>query len=289
MSATAGWVTGVLCEASPSAPDRKADPDSLLSPVAANIFNSLSAPERTFLLHTSLLDEVSVDRAKALGQQNAARIMAGLRARHLPVTWADEGSRMTSHRVFRDFLRAALERQDAETIARVRRGHADVLIADGHREQAVDELLGIGDIEAAVRLAAAVLPSLVARMDLAPAARWLDALEGSVRTLNPEIASLMLRVAFALEQCSRGVGLIDRHGYAWLPDPGNPSAEETYVLICWFLWQSGRITEARSIADRLPPAGIGTLRTRSSRSRPEKSRRRSPRTRRCPPACSTAC
>ena len=144
VSATAGWVTGVLCEGSPPAPrrnDRQPDPDSPLSPVAANIFNSLSAAERTFLLHTSLLDEISVDRAQALGQRNAARIMAGLRARHLPVTWADDGSRMTPHRVFRDFLRGALEQQDAETVAEVRRRHADVLIADGDREEAVDELL----------------------------------------------------------------------------------------------------------------------------------------------------
>ena len=255
VSVTAGWVTGVLCEGSTPAPrrsDRQPDPDSPLSPVAATIFNSLSAAERTFLLHTSLLDEISVDRARALGHRNAARIMAGLRPRHLPVTWADDGSRMIPHRVFRDFLLGALEQQEAETIIEVRRRHADVLIADGNREDAVDELLRIGDLDAAARLAAAVLPSLVARMDLAPAARWLDAIEGSARTLTTPIGSMMLRVAFALEQCGRAVELIDRHGCAWLPDLGDPGAEETYVLACWFLWQSGRIAEARSIAGRLP-------------------------------------
>jgi DNA-binding SARP family transcriptional activator len=252
VSATAGWVTGVLCEGSPHASCRNSDRDSRLSPVAANIFNSLTAAERTFLLHTSLLDEVSPDRAQALGQQNAARMMAALRARHLPVTWADDGSRMTPHRVFRDFLLAALERQDADTVAAVRRRHADLLIADGRREEAVDELLAARDVEAATRLAAAVLPSLAARMDFAPAARWLDAIEGSASAMTPQIASLTLRVAFALEQCDGGVGLIDRHGYGWLPEPGAPDAQETHVLVCWFLWQSGRIAEARSIADRLP-------------------------------------
>jgi len=253
VSATAGWITGVLYEGWRHAAARKPDPDSLLSYVAANIINSLSAAERTFLLHTSLLDEISVGSAQALGQENAANIMVRLRARHLPVTWAADGSRMTPHPVFRDFLRAALERQDAATIAEVRRRHADVLIANGNREEAVDELLRIRDIEAAARLAAAVLPSLVARMDFAPAARWLDAIRGSVRTLTPEIASVILRVAFALEQCGRGVELIDRHGYGWLPDLSSPDAEETYVLACWCLWQSGRIADARAIADRLPP------------------------------------
>ncbi len=164
---------------------------------------------------------------------------------------------MTSHPVFRDFLRGALDQQqDAETIVQVRRRHADVLIANGDREEAVDELLRIGDVDAAARLAAGELPSLMARMDLAPAARWLDAIGGSVRTLTPEIGSVILRAAFALDQCGRGVELIDRHGCAWLPDPGDPSADETHVLVCWFLWQAGRIAEARSIADRMP-AGRG--------------------------------
>jgi len=121
-------------------------------------------------------------------------------------------------------------------------------------EEAGEALGALGhDLEAAARLAAAVLPSLVARMDFAPAVRWLDVIGGSVRTVTPEIASVILRVAFALEQCGRGVELIDRHGYDWLPDLRNPNAEETYVLACWCLWQSGRIADARCVADRLPP------------------------------------
>jgi DNA-binding SARP family transcriptional activator len=256
VSATAGWVAGVLCAGRPPAPcryDGKADPDSPLSPVAANIFNSLSTAERTFLLHTSVLDEISVDRAQALGQRDAARIMAGLRARHLPVTWTGDGSRLTPHRVFRDFLLAALDQHDAETVSEVRRRHAGVLIGSGRREEAVDELLRVPDVEAAARLAAAVLPGLVEKMDVGPAARWLDAIEGSVAALTPEIASVLLRMAFALDQCGRAVALIDRHGCAWLPDPGGPGADETHVLVCWFLWQSGRIADARAVAGRLPP------------------------------------
>ena len=253
VSATAGWVTGVLCEGWRHGHDQHPGSDSPLSYVAASIFGSLSAAERTFLLHTSLLDEVSLESAQALGQEDAAHIMARLRARHLPVTWAADGSRMTAQPVFRDFLRAALEREDTESIAAVRRRHASLLVASGDREAAVDELLRVHDVAAAARLAAAVLPSLVARMDLAPVARWLDAIEGSARDLTPEIASVILRLAFALQHSGRGVELIDRHGYAWLPDLGNPDAEETYVLACWCLWQAGRIADARAVADRLPP------------------------------------
>ncbi|MET8537607.1 BTAD domain-containing putative transcriptional regulator [Streptomyces sp. NPDC005065] len=253
VAATGGWVTGVLFKGWRHARSREKDPDSLHSYVAANIFNSLSLAERTFLLHTSPLAEISVDGARALGQENAAHIMADLRGRYLPVTWSADGSRMTPHPMFRDFLQVTLEREDAKTVAEVRRRYAEVLIANGAREEAVDELLRLGDAEAAGRLAAAVLPSLVARMDFALAARWLDALGVSVRTPTPEIGSVVLRVAFALEQWGRGVEFIDRHGYDWLPELGAPNSEEARVLACWSLWHSGRIDEARSIGDQLPP------------------------------------
>jgi len=253
VAATGGWVTGVLFEGWRHAQSRELDPESLRSYVAANIFNSLSLVERTFLLHTSPLDEISIEGARALGQENAAHVMAGLRSRHLPVTWSADGSRMTPHPVFRDFLHVALGREDAKTISEVRRRHAEVLIASGEREEAVDELLRLGDVEAAGRLAVVVLPSLVARMDFAPAARWLDAMRASVRTPTPEIASIILRVAFALEQCGRGVELIDRLGYDWLPALGAPDFEEAHVLASWCLWHAGRIAEAQAIADQLPP------------------------------------
>lgn len=253
VAATGGWVTGVLFEGWRHGHSRRPDPDMLRSYVAANVFNSLTQAERTFLLHTSLLAEVSAEGARALGQENAAQLMAGLRARHLPVTWSSDCSRMTPHPVFRDFLVETLGCEDARTLDAVRRRHADVLVAGGAHEEAVDELLRLGDLEAAGRLAAVALPSLVARMDFAPAARWLDALGASVRTPTPEIGSVILRVAFALEQCDRGVELVDRHGYDWLPGPGSPDFEEAHVLACWCLWHHGRLEEARSLADRLPP------------------------------------
>lgn len=253
VDATGGWVTGVLFEGWRHAQSKNLDPDSLRSYVAANIFDSLSVDERAFLLRTSLLDEVSVEGARAQGQENAAHIMGDLRGRHLPVSWSADGTRMTPHSVFRDFLRNALEREDAETISDVRRRHAEILVASGEREEAVDELLRLGDVEEAGRLAALALPTLVARMDFAPAARWLDAMGTSTHAPTPQIASVILRVAFALEQCGRGVELIDRHGYGWLHELEAPAFEEAHVLACWCLWHAGRLDEARSIAGQLPP------------------------------------
>ncbi|WP_344114054.1 BTAD domain-containing putative transcriptional regulator [Nocardioides humi] len=252
LAATGGWVTGVLFEGWARPEAGPTDPDSVRAYVSANIFGSLTPAEQTFLVHTSLLGEVTIDGARSLGQANAAQLVARLRQRHLPVTWSADRQRLTPHPVFRDFLRATLDSEDATTRDQVRRRYAEVLIARGEREEAVDELLRLGDLDAAGRLAADALPHLVARMDFSLAARWLDTLGATSQPPNPVIGSVVLRVAFALEQCGRGVDLIDRYGDAWLPAPGEPGFEEAHVLAAWCLWHSGRLSEARVIAGRVP-------------------------------------
>lgn len=252
LAATGGWVTGVLFEGWSVPGAGPIDPDSVRAYVSANIFESLTPVEQAFLVHTSVLGEVTIDGARALGQDNAAQIVARLRQRHLPVAWSADRQRLTPHPVFRDFLRAALDSQDVATRDEVRRRHAEVLISRGEREEAVDELLALGDVDGAGRLAAEALPHLVARMDFTLAARWLDALGTGSRAPSPAIGAVILRVAFALEQCGRGVDLIDRYGYGWLPPSDDPSFGESHVLAAWCLWHSGRLEEARSVVGRVP-------------------------------------
>jgi ATP/maltotriose-dependent transcriptional regulator MalT len=253
VNATGGWVTGVLFEGWRNADDEAGDPHALRGYLAANIFGTLTPAEQTFLSHTSLLSEVTIADAVTLGETNAGQLMASLRDKHLPVTWSPDGSQLTPHPQFREFLAEVLEEEDRATVEALRRKHAGLLLDQGAQEEAVDTLLWLGDVEAAWRLAAAVLPDLVARLDFAPAARWLDALGASKRTPTAEIGAVVLRVAFALEQVGRGVELLERHGYNWLPGPDSPDHEEALVLATWCLWHAGRIGAAAELAERLPP------------------------------------
>lgn len=250
---TGGWVAGVLFEGWRTAEVKGDKSGALRGYLSANILRTLSPAERTFLLHTSPLAEISVAGAVALGQADAVRLLALLRFKRLPVTWSQDGTRLTPHPQFREFLADELARtEDPETVRRLHRRHADLLVQRGELEEAVDALLRLGDTEDAWRQAAIALPDLVGRMDFALAARWLDALDATSRTPTPEVGTMVLRVSFALEHCGRGNELLDRHGHDWLPAPGSPHFDEALLLTTWCLWHSGRLDDARALTDRLP-------------------------------------
>ncbi|MBW8699108.1 Serine/threonine-protein kinase PknK [Streptomyces sp. MBT84] len=250
---TGGWVAGVLFEGWRTADAAGHKSNTLRDYLSANILRTLSAAERTFLLHTSPLAEISVADAVALGQSDAARLMARLRSKRLPASWSADGVRLIPHPQFREFLVGELTRTaEPQTVRQLHRLHADLLVQQGALEEAVDSLLRLGDTEDAWRQAAVALPDLVARMDFASAARWLDALDASRRTPTPEVGTVVLRVSFALEQCGRGNELLNRHGYDWLPGPDSPQFEEALLLATWCLWHSGRLGEARTLAEQLP-------------------------------------
>ncbi|MGV9349264.1 BTAD domain-containing putative transcriptional regulator [Streptomyces spiralis] len=250
---TGGWVAGVLFEGWRTAEVAGHRPDALRDYLSANMLRALSAAERTFLLHTSPLAEISAPDAVVLGQTDAARLMAGLRLKRLPGYWSQDGTRLIPHPQFREFLADELARtEDPKTVRRLHRLHADLLVRQGALEEAVDALLRLGDTEDAWRQAAVVLPDLVARMDFASAARWLDALDASRRTPTPDVGTVVLRVSFALEQCGRGNELLERHGYDWLPGPDSPHFQEALLLATWCRWHAGHLDEARALAGRLP-------------------------------------
>jgi LuxR family maltose regulon positive regulatory protein len=244
---TGGWVTGVRFGAWDGG-----SASGLCGFFSRTVLNGLAEDERAFLLHTSLLDEVTVPGAAALGQPEPSRVMARLRAQHLPVSWSRDGTRMTPRSQFRDFLRAVLRRDDAEAYAALERRHAEFLLEQGEEEAAVDALLRIGDVDRAWDRAAKLLPDLVARRDFAPAARWLDQLGSSSRCPTTRIGAVVLRVAFALEEFGRAAELFDRFGDCWLPGPESPDHEEATALAAWCLWHLGRVDGAVSLVSRLP-------------------------------------
>lgn len=248
---TGGWVAGILFADGAVA----AAPHRLRDYLTTHVLSGLSEQERRFLVYTSLLDEVTVDDAVALQLEDAPRIMAALRHRHLPASWPDDRTLIVSPQL-RDHLRELLAEQDPGEVKRVRLRHARLLVRRGEQEEAVDALLGVGAVDEAWVLAAELLPRLIERMDFGPAARWLDELQVSERSLSPRIGGIVLHVAFALEQAGRGVELYDRHGRGWITelaaDEHNGSGE-ALVLLVWCLWHAGRIADAEYVSGLLPP------------------------------------
>ena len=251
---TGGWVTGVIFEGwrAPDPHDRHGDRASLHDYIGAHIVHGLTPEERQFLVRTSLLDEVTAEDARALGERDAVRIMAGLRRYHLPIAWGSGGTRFGAYPRFREYLVELLGHEAPEVVAAVRRRHATLLLDRGEREEAVDALLALGDVENAWRQAAFALPAMVERMDFAPAARWLDTFDVARRATTPEVDAVVLRVAFALEECRRGVELFDRRDDTWLDALGRIDDGEPLALLTWCLWHAGRLAEAAEVVTRLP-------------------------------------
>ena len=89
---TGGWVAGVLFEAWRSTEHvagAGGEADALHGYLSSQILDQLSLHEREFLITTSVLDDVTAQRAEALGESDAAATLASLRAKHLPVSWRD--------------------------------------------------------------------------------------------------------------------------------------------------------------------------------------------------------
>lgn len=87
---TGGWVAGVVFEAWRSTEHVAGiggEADALHGYLSSQILDQLAPEDREFLVTTSVLDDVTAERARALGESDAAGRLASLRARHLPVAW----------------------------------------------------------------------------------------------------------------------------------------------------------------------------------------------------------
>src|SRR3954447_1143481 len=123
---TGGWVTGVLFEAWRSADHVQGvggEADPLHGYLATQILSRLPPPERELLEVTSLLDEVTAERAEALGIARAGQLLVDLRARHLPVAWEPDRRCMRPHPRFREYLVERLGRRPAGEVRALRRAH----------------------------------------------------------------------------------------------------------------------------------------------------------------------
>ena len=146
MRVTGGWVAGVLF-AGGAAVDA---PFRLRDYLTTHVLSGLPEQERRFLVCTSMLDEVTVDDAIALGLDDAPRIMASLQRRHLPAASPDDRTLIVSPQL-RDHLQKLLAEEDPGELKRLRLDHARLLVRRGEREEAVHALLDVGAVDEAWR------------------------------------------------------------------------------------------------------------------------------------------
>jgi ATP/maltotriose-dependent transcriptional regulator MalT/DNA-binding SARP family transcriptional activator len=206
VEATGGWVTGVLFEAWQADPAARSggDADPLHGYLSAHIVGQLPENDREFLVGSSLLDDVTAGRAEALGYADSAERLASLRAVHLPVSWRDDGQSMRCHPRFREYLLGRLEQRPADEVRALRLAYGRLLAAEGHDEEATEELLAAGAHDEALATAGRAIFGVIDRLDLPVAERWLEQL-GPTGPLV--MAELML--ALSTDDYRRGAALAD--------------------------------------------------------------------------------
>jgi ATP/maltotriose-dependent transcriptional regulator MalT/DNA-binding SARP family transcriptional activator len=256
VKATGGWVAGVLFEAWRSdvhVHGAGGEADPLSGYLATEIMSTLGEPEQSFLISTSLLEEVTPARAEALGLAGAAERLAELRTRHLPVTFATNRLVMRCHPRFREYLRDRLDHGDPASARALRHAHARLLCDERRYEDATEEFLAIGSIDAAESAAERAILEVIARGDAAVAARWLAALPEDRIRASRVLTEAELRVALYREEYGAGAQCADRllamfgsHVEAQLSSSLAGAIAWCYFLVC-------RIDDARAVLAASPP------------------------------------
>jgi len=254
VAATGGWVAGILFEAWRSEEHvygAGGEADPLHGYLASQILAGLAEPERDFLVHTSVLTDVTTARAEALGVAGAARSLERLRSVRLPATWSDGGRTLSCHPRFREYLLARLDREPAETRIALRTAYAGLLARAGDYEDATEEYLALGLEEEALRCAELAAPRVVERLDLEIAAGWVKRLTIPAKHSSKPLITAELMAAVGREEYGAAAGVSDR--LLGLLGPEEQLPADLGAMIAWCYWLVERYEDCDAVLDRSTP------------------------------------
>ncbi|WP_033328792.1 BTAD domain-containing putative transcriptional regulator [Streptomyces yerevanensis] len=260
VSATGGWVTGVLFEAWRSEEHTAVvggEADPLHGYISSRILGELPGADREFLVTTSVLDAVTAERARALGLDSPAGRMRSLRSFRLPVVWSPDGRTMRCHPRLREFLLEQLEHRDDAQLRRIRRAHGRLLADEGHDEEATEVLLQAGEVAEARVCAARVIRHVMERLDLPVAERWLEAF-GTVGTVGhepTELTTARLMLAWARDDPRGGVAIADALLKSGVREEVVEASERAAALMIYCYAQCGRVEDVDEILRLADPGG----------------------------------
>ena len=200
---THGWAAGVSLGARTGVTFPDGHSSFTTSTVAGyiqhEIFERLTPDEQRFLLHTSMLDEVSQDSAVVMCGPGAQRQMATIRTEYLPFTITPDRT-LVYHEYFKEFLLDQLHRTEPDFVSELQRRQALVLDRSGRPEEAVELLLGCGELDAAAETAIRAVAALFSRGDWTVVLRWIETL-GEARIMErPALEAARIRALSGLRR-----------------------------------------------------------------------------------------
>jgi DNA-binding SARP family transcriptional activator len=255
VEATGGWVIGVVFDAWRSAEHvagTGGGADGLGSYLGAHILDQLDAADRAFLITTSVLQEVSVESAVALGIDDAAGRLASLRSAPIPAQWSPDPVTLRCHSRFREYLRGLLDQRGHAAARELRAAYGRLLARKGFHEEAVEELLAAGALTVAYASAKHAILGVIGRLDFMVADRWIQALSPVVPVGDVGFAEAQLMLAIARNDWRHAVRIADELTAAGLRGQLVATSELAAALMAWCYLLVGRIDEVHTVLDAAP-------------------------------------
>lgn len=255
VGATGGWVIGVMFDAWRAA-DRvvgaSGGTDGLESYLGAHILGELDPDDREFLVSTSVLPEVSVESAVALGINDAAGRLASLGSAPIPAQWSADPPSLRCHSRFREYLRELLNQRGDTAVCDLRAAYGRHLAAHGFHEEAVEELLAAGAFTDAYASAQRAIPGVLDRLDFAVADRWIEALSPVVPVAEAGFAEARLMLAVARDDQRLGARIADELAARGQRDQLAVVSERAAALMAWCYMLAGRIDDMHAVLGAAP-------------------------------------
>ena len=185
---TEGWPAGLYLAALylreggslPQAAVSFAGDDRLVSEyMEAEFLARISRRQRAFLTRTAVLERISGPLCdEVLGQAGSAAALAGLAGSNMLLVPLDRrGQWYRYHHLFRDMLRAELDRLEPELIPVLQRRAAGWHLRNGMPEAALEYCIAAGDVDAAARLVMQLWLDAERQGRLATLQRWFQWLD----------------------------------------------------------------------------------------------------------------
>lgn len=255
VASSGGWVAGVLIDACGS-PERSGRGSSATGDVgdyvAAHILGELGVQDREFLISTSVLEEVTVESALALGIDDAAARLSSLQSAAIPAEWSLESRTMRCHPQFRERLRELLDHRGRAAVCQLRSAYGRLLAGKGFHEEAANELLAAGALSDALTSARHAILGVIGRLDFALAERWIAALSDVVPVDDVEFADAELMLAATRDDVRDGARIADQLAEGGRREQLAATSERAAALMGWCYGFAGRLDEARDVLDSAP-------------------------------------
>src|SRR6185437_334769 len=146
-----------------------------------------------------------------------------------------------------EYLLERLERRGIDELRRIRAAHAELLCAEGHEEEAVEEFLRAGVPERALDAAQSVIQQVIDRLDYAVAERWLSAFAGLPGADSSRLAVAEMMLALGREDYARCGRVADRLHMASERQRLARESPRAAAMMSWSYWHLGRWRDAAEV------------------------------------------